>query len=461
MQQLTFPRYRFLRWSIVIAGATGAWVSGTLVADHEGAWDGSTASRGILGYLCRTDAPSSANCEGVVGSRWGSFDIMLGSRQILVPTSLLGLVYFLTIAIWFLLLDPFLAGDSWLRPVTLVGVSCGFGASLLFLGLMATVLDEWCPLCTIAHGLNGVIFISTIVDWIRTRRCNLYEAPTSVSPSALVTTLRRRLVLGAGMTCVCAGGGSLLHFDAVRSARRQWRGHVQCREAIASMQNDPDFMMREFMAQPMVAFPGSLKENPSDSNPEEATLVLFTDYGCSACKCFEKMRKTLVDEAFLGALRVEIRHAPTDDSWFEAGGSQGSDPAPAPVMAALAAEAARRIGGEAAFLAIHQRLFEFSGHEWELTGLAASLGVDSTAFRAVMRADAVRESIKSDRRLAGALNVTSTPAAFLNGRRVPELCLNSSVFWNAVAQRLRSPLSVASLQSNPNKNTAPQEESIP
>ena len=89
---------------IVLLACAGAYVSGTLLRGHDGGWDIESGGTNYLLRLCDYDRLESADCASVIGSEWGSFDVYLGSRRILVPTSLVGLVHFVAVAIWFAML---------------------------------------------------------------------------------------------------------------------------------------------------------------------------------------------------------------------------------------------------------------------------------------------------------------------------------------------------------------------
>ena len=77
-----------------------------------------------------------------------------------------------------------------------------------------------------------------------------------------------------------------------------------------------------------------------------------------------------------------------------------------------------------------------NGGELNLARLAEVCGLDLERFLAAVDSDAVRLSVEEDAALARRLDVESTPTAFLNGRRVPDLCLDSRMFWTAIAGQL-------------------------
>jgi hypothetical protein len=100
----------------------------------------------------------------------------------------------------------------------------------------------------------------------------------------------------------------------------------------------------------------------------------------------------------------------------------------------LALEAARLQGGAKACEALRRLLQQ--GHSAELpnlASLAAQAGLNVEQFMADLHSETARQRVLDDIRLAAELGVHYGPAVFLNGRRVPDLCLTSPAFWGAVA----------------------------
>ena len=135
---------------IGLAGA-GAWFSGTLLVGHDGGWSAERLGTGYLLQSCGAHALPGVNCADVVGSRWGSVDFFLDSRRIMLPTSLIGLIYFVSIGIWFAMTGPIDGRRTWLWRLTLLVITCGLAGSMFFSGVMARSLSRWCPLCVAAH----------------------------------------------------------------------------------------------------------------------------------------------------------------------------------------------------------------------------------------------------------------------------------------------------------------------
>lgn len=430
--------------TIVGLSLAGAWVSGTLLIEHDGGWTTEGQGTGFLLSLCESRVLPSVSCARVVDSRWGSFDLYLGSRRIYVPTSLIGLAYFMSLAIWFAMVGGLLMGARWLWVLTLLVVSCGLVGSIFFMMLMALTLSEWCPPCVIAHLLNGAVFIGTIWLWRGTRRVSADESTFDLTALVTPARVRRQFTGWAMVVSGAAALGLWLYFDAATEVRRQWRKLHGFNQVIAEMQNDRGFVLREYFARPVVEIPRRSDNNRvaltclSESAPR---LLIFTDYDCSKCACFESRRHSLIESAFCGNLEVDYRHFPGDGA--ESGTTrhtpvEGSVTGGNSLRASLAAEAARLQGGDQAFATMHRLLFEHRKDRPNpgYAELARLAGLDSERLLADMNSGVVRQRVQDDVSLAAGLGVTGAPAVFLDGRRVPDLCATSPVFWMAVAEEL-------------------------
>jgi hypothetical protein len=143
----------------------------------------------------------------------------------------------------------------------------------------------------------------------------------------------------------------------------------------------------------------------------------------------------MIEPAFKGRLIVDLRHyvpesadAVTDDCY---------KPRRERRMA-CAAEAARSQGGEPAFRAMHNLLFRHRKvrPEPDYADLAKRIRLDVPRFLADMRSDRVRRTVQEDMELAAQIGIHQAPTVFLNGRRVPDLCLTSRAFWKRMASEL-------------------------
>ena len=84
---------------------------------------------------------------------------------------------------------------------------------------------------------------------------------------------------------------------------------------------------------------------------------------------------------------------------------------------------------------MHDRLFAHSRRLGDklYAELAAAIGLEGNQFLEDMNCEKVRQRVAADVALAAELGVAGTPTVVLNGRRVPQLCATSPIFWEAVA----------------------------
>ena len=440
---------------IVAAALAGVWVSGTLLASHDGGWRTDHSGTGFLLRLCESPSLPGAGCANVVGSRWGGFDFYLDSRRVVVPTSWLGLAYFVFVAVWFGIVGGVDARRRWTWLLTWLLVSSGLAGSVFFMALMAFALSDWCPPCVIAHVLNAMIFLATVWLWRRRRPVQAEDGLSETAAGRVLEHLHRRLAWSAAMVGVVMMAGLWLYFDAVSEARRQWRKYGGLKQALAELQSDPRFVLREYFAQPVVDVPaahGAGRQEPGVGSAAAPVLVVFTDYDHGSCACFEAKHRPMIEAAFEGALRIDVRHYPAVLAERLAIGTKtvDADDEDAP-LASYAVEAARLQGGDDAGAVMHRLMFGRRKDRLhrDYAELARMAELDVDRFMEDWRRPAVREAVEEDVRLAAEMGVRITPTVFLNGRRVPYLCLESPTFWQAVASELAEDRSVASARVCP------------
>lgn len=442
-----------LRMFLVTLALAGAGVSGALLRNHDGGWR--LEREGVPAAImpCAWAAPGSQNCADVIGSRWGSFDFFVGQQRILIPTALVGIAYFLTIAFWFLLAGPPLPWTRFMRGLTALMLCGGLAGSVALIYTMAARLGEWCPLCLIAHALNGGVLVCGF--W-QLRKMTIGSEVTADSNTlrSLVYLLRGRLAMGALGIAALGSAGVWFYFDAVITARRHWRGQETLNRLTDALAEDREFVLREYFAQPIIDLNilGHTFEKSSSSSNDQANLVVFTDYSSRQCVCVDGLLGGLISNA-MGHLRVDVRVLPSGVIQNQNSGTQIIDKkSQKGLQAALAAKAAYLQGGGKAFARMHRLLF-MHRHDSKINfvDLARRTKLDPKRFLADMSASKAHQAVKNDAALARVLGVVQAPAVFFNGRRVPPLCLNSEVFWDAMAElTLEDNLSHNDEMSDPN-----------
>jgi len=421
-------KQRILAGGIIAAAVVGIAVTGTLLSDHDGGWDaGHNLGTAFLLQLCSSDAMPSASCADVVASRWGSFDVYVGTRRILVPMSFIGLAYFLTVVIWisFCGLPPPRA--KWRRRGVMLFATCGVLVSIWLTGVMVASLHAWCPLCVIAHGAN-VAILAGLVLAMRVGRC------ASMARIAGVRRTRHHPDLRLGLlalgTIVAAIAVSWLHFDTVIEARRQWRRASGLKHAIEAIQGDAAFTIREFFAEPVRKVP--LHDTPPDD--ARPTMVVFRSFESDASACFEQDWRDEFSQYAGGAMRIEYRQTPLELIRAIEAGRPIDDTQTATLRAMEAARLQRNPPGYDRLAVALFRSRKRTGTA-DVADLATRAGLDADRLVRDMDNDSVRRTVMQDLSLAAALGIDHTPAIFIEGRRVPNLCVKSTAFWAAIANQ--------------------------
>lgn len=203
------------------------------------------------------------------------------------------------------------------------------------------------------------------------------------------------------------------------------------KQTVMSAQQDTQFLMREYLAQPREDIPIRNGERAAARRPQ---IAVFTDFECSACYCKPMTLKQQVNDLFGGNMTMLVRHYPLSSACNPA---VEGNPHPNACDAACTAEAARCLRGEVAFWRMHEGLFANQSNLCEQTyrQLAMELELDADELIQHMRSPQVRNVVADDVALAERLGVTTTPTLFLDGRRITELC-DSPLFWQTVAKRL-------------------------
>lgn len=156
--------------------------------------------------------------------------------------------------------------------------------------------------------------------------------------------------------------------------------------------------------QPVYAI--NIEDQPAKGKPEApVTIVEFTDYECPTCAKTQPIIEQLVQE-FEDKLRLVVRDFPLEQH-------------PNAFKSAEAAEAAREQGKYWEYAAIlFQKHSELSPAK--LKEYARQVGLDINQFNAALDSGKFAEKVQRDLQDGVRLGVNSTPAIFVNGRRVTE-----------------------------------------
>lgn len=393
------PPRNWIRWTAVGLAALGWWLSFDLVRMAFNR----AATNPWLEARCGATSPAGEafDCQSVLGSPWGSVPISRRPDASRLPVATLGMGYFAFVGLWYLFVgSP--TRSRWARHLLIALVAVlGAWESLYMMHVMANVLHKWCAGCLAVHAVNAGLLLLTVIafPWTRDR--------PGVAPHP-----RGRLALATLAACTFL---FLLHpalalvLLANNSAHRVYSEY-------AKIIDDPAYVRWQYERQPVQSIPTEPGRvyvgNPDAPN----TVVSFIDIECSACV---KAVSTLNDvmEKHPGTIRVDYRHFPLDrscnDAWPRAGH-------PASCEAAAALEAARALGGADGFQRMRTRLYQHRHelHHADYSALAGEIGLDPAAFAAALDSEVASQQVAADIELAKQLGVTTTPALFLNGRRL-------------------------------------------
>lgn len=403
--------------ALVILSLTGMFASGVLLYEHVFASPGHTWQAAACG---ESSEGGVSNCEQVIHSRWG--------RILGMPTAFWGLVYYSGLTLWFLLIGRPSFDRRYWHVIPTLGVMMGVAASVFFIVIMYSQLQQWCFWCMVSHVAGFLILILTLLLWPRRRKAEQQPAPVAVP--AMVRRPARphpsvRLVMAVSLavvlTAVCLAqavvGSAILAKTETLKAITQVMYEMYQDDPVPRIRTRPDDPAR---------FAGN--------NRERLQTVVFSDFTCLHCRQFAESVDGQFSPLFDNHLEVVFKHFPLCSEcnpWFPEAGD------PDACRAARAAEAARMQGGNDAFWKAHDLLFSRARQkrlrQTDYRELAGELKLNPERFLADMESDEVTQRIQEDVELGRALGVTSTPGIFVGNRHVPNVAALELYFWQAVA----------------------------
>lgn len=398
---------------LIVLAATGATLSYKLLTFAD-----STASGGNwLTAVC--SIADEYGCDRVLQSRYGS---ILGHK-----TAAWGMVYFAFLAIWYLAVGrPNHPGRHWqLVPVALNGLGALMAAYLTW--RMSVTLRTLCALCLAAHVINWAMLGLGVI--LRPRSAP--PAPPDGAPPVRVSaTPSPRL----GVTALTLAMTLPLLFYFAMWIKDRNRQVLALTAQLTKLYRDPDVAMLQYRRQEKREIPIGPDDPVRGAVDPEHTVVVFSDFQCPRCDVFARMFRGSIESDASLRVRIVFKHFPLSPA---CNAMVTRNMHPSACRAAEAAEAARRLGGNEAFWAMHDELFMARTLDRlalePYRRIARTLELDPDALEAAMDDPDSAKRIRRDIAQAKALGVRNTPTVFLDGRVVERW--DSPAFWNRALGR--------------------------
>jgi protein-disulfide isomerase/uncharacterized membrane protein len=332
-------------------------------------------------------------CADVLASPWAT-----GPGGI--PTATYGAVYFGALALWYLVVGrPRGQGRYW-HAVPLGLNLAGALFSAFLVSVMLGGLGGVCWWCMLTHLIN---FAMLFLAWRMWREVEGQDWPPARLGLAGVLLMIAWAVL-------CVQG---LMVSAARRAAREASDYAR------TFYEDTDLQRYLQQRQASTALP-IRPDDPVRGNPAAPhTAVVFSDFQCPACRSFAEFFDSQVLPAVGDRVRIVYKHFPLEPE---------CNPVVQHIVhehaceAAEMAEAARSLGGSAAFWNMHDRLFRvqtaLGPGLWPT--LAQEAGLDPARIAELMSSRAFSNRLREDADLGRRLDIQATPTVFLDGKKMDE-----------------------------------------
>lgn len=431
----------------IVLSFAAAVISYNLVLKHV------TGSSGAAWFEagCR-DKPAAggANCAAVLASPYSYFPPKKSTEadgRPHLPVAFLGLVYYSTLLMWLIGVGRPSTRRRRLHILPLLLVGMGLAASAYYMNIMFRILDEWCSWCVATHVLNLLIAICLVWMWprrLKPARSVAVEGTPSThdqSPTAPPVPSARTVIIT--LVAIVIVGWGQLNMLGLKTWKRQaasaTEGYKTCLEVVNRIKSDSDALLRNWQAATKHEIP-IRPDDPVRTGPKaEATqptldVVVFSDFECPSCKRFAAFLEEQAQPLFDGHIKTVFKHYPLDRACNE---RVSKTVHPHACAAMSMAEAARMLGGNAAFWQAHDYLYEHRDAlaQGKLTPdtAAAELRLAPAALREAMSSQAVTTRLAEDIDQAKLCDIKGTPAVFVEGKLVDTLAVTEIGFWDKLA----------------------------
>ncbi|WP_426671115.1 vitamin K epoxide reductase family protein [Mucilaginibacter sp. McL0603] len=392
-------RIGFLKFSSLALIIAGTIISGYLFYRHN-------IITGVEA-AAKPDVCSSIFGKGCDNALKSSVSYILG-----LPLAAWGIIYYLTLAIFVAVKT--LAGNLF-KKEAMAGIFIltltASVASLTLLALMLFIPTLFCPLCTVIHAINLLLFFSMpkAIGYSYSQFLKFRPANSEYQNNSYFKDLTRKKIIGISMFVLTI---SAFYFDLRQIAAPNGSSPDAPAQPLA--------IINEFKSQHQENIPIDSDDPVLGSAHSPVQLVVFSDLTCPGCRYFSRVLAALSNKNG-GGINIVFKHFPLGTACNPL---MTKDLHPRACEAALAAEAARRQGK---FWSFHNELFatDLNNIHKTVSLIALKLNLNTQRFENDRVGDSAISKVKRNIDLAIRLGVSATPTVFLDGRRVNDIRFQS------------------------------------
>lgn len=405
-----------------------------------------------------SEASGGADCAAVLQSPYAYLPPKHpgeGPGKAHIPSAFLGLVYYSMLAVWLMGVGRPSITRRWLHLAPMGLTALGLSGSFVFLYIMFTKLDEWCPWCVVTHGLNAAIALCLVLMWRwvdvgtsgsgsapqqePTEHSDQQDGAATVLPTPSPSG-RLVFITALAVVSVMFGESQMLgNVNLAARANSAAVGFDQCMAAMDEVGGDPKALFRAFMQSPFKQV--QVRADDPVRNAEQLSdaafeVIVFSDFECRGCKRVAKFLEEEVSPLFDGDLKILYKHFPLNSDCNPVATTKMHKHA---CDGARLAEGARTIGGNSAFWKAHDYLFANQNQLKQgmitVEHIAKAANVDVEKLRSAIDSADIATRIMEDAKQGRELGLTGTPMVFLAGRPVRKIARFSIRFWDRLAKQ--------------------------
>ena len=400
---------------------------------------------------------AAAGCTEVLASPYSYFPPKLGKNVPTglphIPVAFIGLIYYSALLGWLVGVGRPAYAKRGLHYAAFLLVALGLGGSAYFVWIMFRVISEWCPWCMFTHVLNLLIFICMVFMWPRRRAAGGERTaaegsaagdPAERTGGAAHPSARVLMLTLISMVLVNYAHMNMLGLKTWRRTAEQTASNYQkCMSVLERFRGDTEKLFGQWQGgrEYEIKFTDQdrIRTYPVSASMVQApltplTVVIYSDFECTGCGKFVQFFEKQVPRMLGGHVRAVFRHFPLSPACNPLAQTNVH---PHACEAARLVEGVRLLAGNDGFWKAHD--FVFRNQESLSRGtltpdeVAKAVGVDSAALKERMRSAEIDAVLQHDISEAKLLDVKATPAIYVEGRRVDNLVVTDTRFWERIA----------------------------